>query len=90
MEEKREFRILSKKKLLLCDLIKNSIKIYSNDSKKLLFKKNFKFHRNDLFLKELKDFKKCIFNNKESLLSVKNNYLTTKLFNAMNSNKIIT
>ena len=35
--EKREFRILFEKSLLVCDLIKNRVDIYSNKTKKLIF-----------------------------------------------------
>ena len=87
--EKREFRILFDKSLLICDLIQNKIEVFSNSSKKLLFRKKYKFTRNDLFLDELKNFKNSIKNKKENFLSVKNNLNTSKLFNLLNNSKLI-
>lgn len=87
--EKREFRILFEKSLLVCDLIKNKINIYSNKTKKIVLSKNFKFQRNKLFFDEIKSFKKSIKSKKENFLSVKNNQDTSQLFNLLNNSKLI-
>lgn len=87
--EKREFRILFEKSLLVCDLIKNEINIYSNKTKKKIFSKNYKFQRNKLFLDEIRNFKQSITNKKENFLSVKNNQDTSRLYNLINSSNLI-
>ena len=78
--EKREFRILFEKSLLVCDLIKNRVDIYSNKTKKLIFFKHYKFQRNKLFFDEIKNFKNSIKIKKKisylsKIIKIHHNYL---------------
>ena len=87
LEEERKINFVYKNFTIDCNLIKNTIKITNNKSKKIIFKKKFNLKRNMLFLKELKYFKKSILKNKQNFLSIKNNFNTIKLYNMIKNSK---
>ena len=84
----RVFKILFKKSILFVDLIKNKLTVYCNFTGKIIMQKRFKFKRNKLFEEEIKQLKNIIMTGKHNSLSVKNNFLTNKLYNKLQKLKL--
>lgn len=88
VSEERGFKILFKKSILFVDLIKNKLTVYCNFTGKIIMQKRFKFKRNKLFEEEIKQLKNIIMTGKHNSLSVKNNFLTNKLYNKLQKLKL--
>ena len=86
--EERGFKILFKKSILFVDLIKNKLAVYCNFTGKIIMKKKFQFKRNKLFQDEIKELKSMMITGKHNPLSVKNNFLTNKLYNKLQQLKL--
>ena len=79
-KEERNFSILFEKALVKVCFIKNEMEIYFK--RKKIIKKRFKskFKKNQIFIEQLKDLKRCINKKRNSRTSIISNQLTQKLF----------